>query len=81
MRDRLNWLLRGWAAYFAHGTRIPAYRTVDNHVHEKVRDFLARRHKVPTRGTRRFSRTVVFEKLGVLRLRRMHMIAPPTAAR
>jgi hypothetical protein len=46
-----------------------------------ARGFLTRRHKVPSRGTRRFSDPVVFGKLGVLRLRRMHIGAPPTAAR
>jgi RNA-directed DNA polymerase len=81
VRDRLNQQLRGWANYFAYGTRLLAYRAVDNHVYAAVREFLTRRHKVPTRGTRRFSDKVVFEGLGVLRLRRLHVGAPPTAAR
>jgi len=81
VRDRLNQQLRGWANYFAYGTRLLAYRAVDNHVHTTVRGFLARRHKVPTRGTQRFSDKVVFEKLGVLRLRWLHVGAPPTATR
>jgi RNA-directed DNA polymerase len=80
VRGRLNQLLRGWAGYFAYGTRLMAYRAADNHVYETVRGFLKRRHKVPSRGTRRFSHQVVFGKLGVLRLRRMHIGAPPTAA-
>ena len=79
--DRLNHLLRGWATYFGYGTRLMAYRAADNHVYESVRGFLTRRHKVPSRGTRQFSDHVVFEKLGVLRLRRMHIGAPPTVAR
>ena len=33
------------------------------------------------RGTRQYSDAVVFGKLGVLRLRRMHIGAPPTGAR
>ena len=81
VRDRLNHLLRGWATYFSYGTRLMAYRAADNHVYATVRGFLTRRHKVPSRGTRRFSDHVVFEKLGVLRLRRMHIGAPPIAAR
>jgi RNA-directed DNA polymerase len=81
VRGRLNHLLRGWAAYFAYGTRLMAYRAADNYVYEAVRGFLTRRHKVPSRGTRQFSNQVVFEKLGVLRLRRMHLGAPPRAAR
>ena len=79
VRDRLNRLLRGWAAYFAYGTRLMAYRAADNHVYTTVRGFLTRRRKVPSRGTRRFPDHEVFGKLGVLRLRRMHIGAPPTA--
>src|SRR3954452_6483554 len=81
VRDRLNHLLRGWANYFSYGTRLMAYRAADHNVYEAVRGFLTRRHKVPTRGTRRFSDHMVFGKLGVLRLRRMHIGAPPIAAR
>src|SRR5580692_8148250 len=77
VRTRLNNLLRGWATYFSYGTWLMAYRATDHHVYEAVRGFLTRRHKVPSRGTRRFSDPVVFEKLGVLRLRRMHIGAPP----
>jgi len=72
----LNRLLRGWAHYFGYGTRYSAYRAVDNYVYERARHFLVRRHKVPTRGTRRFSAEVVFEELGVLRLRRLHLGSP-----
>jgi RNA-directed DNA polymerase len=79
--SRLNHLLRGWATYFGYGTRLLAYRAADNHVYDTVRGFLTRRHHVPTRGTRQFSDQVVFGRLGVLRLRRMHIGAPPTVAR
>ena len=81
VRDRLNRLLRGWATYFSHGTRMPAYRAVDNHVYERVRHFLVRRHNVPTRGTNRFNSEAVFGTLGVLRLRRVHIGSPPCAVR
>jgi RNA-directed DNA polymerase len=75
----LNRLLRGWANYFGYGTRYLAYRAVDNYVYERARHFLRRRHKVPTRGARRFSREVVFEELGVFRLRRLHLGSPAHA--
>jgi len=81
VRTRLNNLLRGWASYFSYGTRLMAYRAADKHVYEAVRGFLTRRHKVPSRGTRQFSNHAVFGELGVLRLRRMHIGAPPIAAR
>ena len=78
---RLNRMLVGWTNYFHHGTRKPAYRAVDNYVSERVRGFLQRRHKVQSRGTRRFSDEVVFGKLGVTRLRRIHLGPPPAKAR
>ena len=56
VRDRLNRLLRGWSAYFGYGTRASAYRAVDDHVYDRVRNFLVRRHKVQGRGTDQFSR-------------------------
>src|SRR6202012_4612335 len=54
VRDRLNSLLRGWLSYFSYGTRLMAYRAVDNHVYDCVRHFLRRRCKVQGRGTRQF---------------------------
>jgi RNA-directed DNA polymerase len=65
----LNRLLRGWSNYFSYGTRSVAYRAVDSHVYERARNFLRRRHKVSTRGTRRFDVRMIFGELGVLRLR------------
>ena len=55
VRDTLNRSLLGWSNYFCHGTCRSAFRGVDRYVYERVRDFLARRHKMAGRGTRRFS--------------------------
>ena len=49
-RDALNRSLRGWSNYFSYGTRRSVFRGVDRYVHERVRDFLARRHKVTGAG-------------------------------
>jgi RNA-directed DNA polymerase len=81
IRGRLNALLRGWSAYFSYGTRMPAYRAIDNHVYDHVRHFLVRRHKVSGRGTREFASDRVFGELGVLHLRRVHLGPPPCAIR
>jgi RNA-directed DNA polymerase len=64
----LNRRLRGWATYFSYGTRALAYRAIDHYVADAACHFLRRRHRVPTRGTRRFSAERVFGSLGVLRL-------------
>ena len=77
---RLNRSLRGLAAYFSYGTRYMAYRAIDNYVLHAVQDFLQRRHKVPSRGTRRFTDDRIFGELGVQRLRPLHIGAPPTAS-
>jgi RNA-directed DNA polymerase len=75
----LNRVLSGWLNYFSYGTRSQMFRAVDHFVYERVRDFLARRHKVAGRGTRRFSMEVVYGNLGLLRLERLPLRAPPCA--
>jgi RNA-directed DNA polymerase len=64
----LNRLLGGWGRYFNHGSVFVAYRSVDSHVYERMRNFLRRRHKVSTRGTRTFGWHHVFGTLGVVSL-------------
>jgi len=73
VRDRLNRILRGWSNYFGYGTRLMTYRAVDHYVYERVRNFLRHRHKVASRGATRFSDSVVFGDLGVLRMRDVHL--------
>ena len=68
VRDDLNAQLHGWAGYFSHGTLRAAYRAVDRHVEERVRAFLARRHKVRGQGTAEFSYRAIYGRLGVIRL-------------
>jgi len=81
VRDTLNSTLLGWSNYFCHGTRRSAFRGVDRYVYERVRDFLARRHKVAGRGTQRFSLDVVYGQRGLLRLERLPLTAPLCASR
>jgi RNA-directed DNA polymerase len=65
---KLNRLLAGWSAYFSYGTRVRAHRAVDAYVGDRVRRFLAKRHKEPGQGTRPFSRDRIFGELGVMQL-------------
>src|SRR6266404_3531058 len=81
VHDTLNTPLLGWSNYFCHGTRRSAYRGVDRYVYERVRDFLARRHKVAGRGTQRFSCDVVYGERGLLRLERLPLTASLRASR
>ena len=73
--------LLGWSNYFSLGTQRSAYRALDHYVYERVRDFLARRHKVAGRGTVRFSLEVVHGECGLLRLERLPRIATSNASR
>ena len=49
--DRVNRMIVGWSNYFNHGTLFFAYRAVDNHLYDRVRHFLRRRHKIKSGGT------------------------------
>jgi RNA-directed DNA polymerase len=77
--DQLNGLLRGWRSYFDYGSHQRACEAVDHHVFRSVRRFLVRRHKVPTRRTRRFTYTAVYGVLGVFRLNLRRHDATPCA--
>jgi len=81
VRDTLNRSLLGWSNYFCQGTCRSAFRGVDRYVYERVRDFLARRHKMAGRGTKRFSCDVVYGERGLLRLERLPLAAPSCAMR
>jgi hypothetical protein len=58
-----------------------AFRSIDRYVYERMRDFLAKRHKVAGRGTRRFSCDIVYGEYGLLRLERLPLHAPSAALR
>jgi RNA-directed DNA polymerase len=65
---RLNLMLRGWANYFSYGSVSRAYRTVDYHVRERLRQWLCRKHKVAGRGTARFPLQYGYQHLGLIEL-------------
>lgn len=67
--QKLNQVLRGWANYYSHGTRTLAYREIDNHVDDRVRAHMRKRHQANGRGTQRWPREDIFGRLGVQRLR------------
>jgi RNA-directed DNA polymerase len=70
IRDRLNRTLSGWKNYFHYGSVREAYRAIDQHVLTKARNFLQRRHKVPSRGTCQFSHEAIFNDYGVFEMAR-----------
>src|SRR6202158_4245947 len=68
VRQKLNRKLQGWRQYFNCGSKGQAYKAVDEYVYDRVRNFLRRRHKVSSQGTRQFSSERVYGSLGVFRL-------------
>jgi hypothetical protein len=66
---RLNRMIRGWANYFSYGSVSRAYRAVDFHARERLRQWLCRKHKVAGRGTARFPLQYGYEQLGLIELR------------
>ena len=66
--QKLNQKLQGWRQYFHCGSTGRAYKAVDEYVYDRVRNFLRRRHKVSSQGTRQFPGERVYGSLGVFRL-------------
>jgi RNA-directed DNA polymerase len=81
VRDRLNRSLRGWSNYFCYGTYGKAHQSIDQYVTDRIRAFLARRHKVKGRGNRRFSFDVIHRERGVLCLQHLPRRATSCALR
>lgn len=64
----LNRTVRGWATYFSYGSVSKARGAVQAYLHDGVRRFLCRRHKVAGPGFRQFPAHRVFGELGVVPL-------------
>ena len=71
VRGSLNRLLRGWCGYFSPGTHYVTDRAIEAHLYDRVRNFLVRRHKMPSRSIGPFSKEAVFGDLGVPRPRHL----------
>lgn len=65
----LNRVMRGWCGYFSPGSHYATDRVIEAHLYDRVRNFLARRHKMPARSIGPFRMEAVFGDLGVLRPR------------
>jgi RNA-directed DNA polymerase len=79
LRPRLNRLLTGWAEYFRFGYTPKAYQALRWHVANRVRQFLRRRHKLPS-GTGRFGLLEVYGKVGVIDLHQVRLKRSPAHA-
>jgi RNA-directed DNA polymerase len=79
LRTRLNRLVAGWAEYFKFGYTSKAYQALRWHVANRVRQFLRRRHKLPS-GTSRFGILEVYGKVGVIDLHQVRLKRSPAHA-
>lgn len=77
----VNRRLAGWANYFCIGTLSEVYRALDHYTCTLLRRFLVRRHKVPGRGTRRFSDPWLRAELGLRQLSGRRRVALSHASR
>ena len=60
IRDELNRYLRGWGAYFAYDSHWPSFRKLDQHVWDRARNFLRRRHR-QSRAEPRLPPTLLYD--------------------
>ena len=65
---QLNRMLEGWSNYFCLGAVSKAYRSVDQHVTGRLRQWLRRKHKLRSTGQTRYPDSYLYKKLGLLRL-------------
>ncbi|HTU17641.1 MAG TPA: reverse transcriptase domain-containing protein, partial [Gemmataceae bacterium] len=76
MVGRLNQLLRGWANYFCLGKVAAAYGKVTAHACHRLRQWLARKHRVRGSLWSRYGDRYLHEALGLLRLQRRPRVLP-----
>ena len=69
----LNRMMSGWAQYFSLGQVSPAYAAIDAHATKRLRQWLARKHKVRSGKYVRFPDERLWDYYGLIRL------APTTA--
>jgi len=66
-------MMSGWAQYFSLGQVSPAYAAIDAHATKRLRQWLARKHKVRGGEYVRFPDERLWDHYGLIRL------APTTA--
>ena len=65
---RLNRMLVGWSNYFCLGPVSRAYRSIDQHVCRRLRQWLCAKHQVQGQGTARFPDDHLYRVLHLARL-------------
>ena len=66
MVGQMNRMLIGWSNYFSLGSVSKAYRRVDSHARERLRQWLRKKHKLKGRATSRWPDQSLHAKLGLV---------------
>ena len=74
--ELINPILRGWVNYFAVGHSSRCFSFVKDWVDKKIRRHLMRSRKRPGFGWQRWSRTWLYERLGLYNGYRLHRLGP-----
>ncbi len=67
---RLNRQLLGWANYFAEGSVMQAYRNIDHHAEQRLRQWLGAKHKQQGLRHDLYPHEFIYEKLKLVHLTR-----------
>jgi RNA-directed DNA polymerase len=67
----LDQLSRGSCGYFGPRSHYVTDRAIESHLHDRVRNFLFRRRKMPARSIGPFSKEAMFGDLDMPRLRHL----------
>ncbi len=71
--QRLNRQLLGWANYFADGTVFQAYRNIDFHTEQRLRQWLGAKHKQQGLRHDLYPHEFIYEKLRLVHLTRRQL--------
>ncbi len=65
---QLNRMMSGWGNYFCLGPVSKAYRAVDEHARNRLRQWLRKKHKMPGRATTQWPDSYLHQTLGLINL-------------
>jgi RNA-directed DNA polymerase len=68
MVTKLNHMMNGWANYFCLGPVSKAYRAIERHARQRLRQWLCAKHKVSRASTGRFPDERLHDRFGLVRL-------------